>query len=269
LVSSVWGEQATTTEIIQLGVDFINQGGSWADGLLYLAHHDNARNKLIDNEGNLNLTQALVTGEVGWSEDIGSDILRGGAGDDILIGGRGSDILDGGSGMDIAQQIGNATYYNFLVNHNGQLQLSTIGTNEDDILLGIETVVFGDQELSTDASNLAAPTLKTVTVLADLINQGTTTLAGLNEFNNTQQTLLQFAQTQIETQGYLDTWANVDNTVFIQDLSTEVLGSALTGEDLQFWVDQVDENLSRAEVFVIAVGVVDTTEYLGDGIILG
>ena len=269
LVSSVWGEQATTTEIIQIGVDFINQGGSWVDGLLYLAHHDNVRNKLIDSEGNLNLTQALVTGEVGWSEGTGNDTLRGGADDDILIGGRGSDILDGGSGVDIARQIGNAADYNFLVNDNGQLQLSTIHTNEDDILLSIETVVFGDQEFSTSASNLTVPTLKTVTVLADLINNGTTTLAGLNEFNNTQQTLLQFAQTQIETQGYLATWANVDNTVFIQDLSTEVLGSALTGEDLQFWVDQVDESLSRAEVFVIAVGVVDTTEYLGDGIILG
>ncbi|NOQ16133.1 MAG: hypothetical protein GQ581_03665, partial [Methyloprofundus sp.] len=268
LIASVWGEQAATAEMTQTWTDFINQGGSWADVLLFLAQHDNLRNNLLDIEGNLSLTQTLELGETGWSADIGNDILHGGAGDDILIGGQGSDLLDGGTGFDIAKQVGNLNDYNLIVNQEGQLQIQAISSNDIDILQSIEWVEFGDHELSTTASNLQPIELKTATILADLMNDSTTQLAALNDFNDAQQTLSQFAQNQLATEGYRDSWGNTDNTTFMQSLSSEVLGVALTGGDLQFWVNQLDDGLNRAEVFVVAVGVIDSDAYIGDGMIL-
>ncbi len=273
MINWVWGANAATPDMVKTGGDFINHGGSWADGLLYLARHDNLRNTLRDSQGNLTLTQSLQLGETGWSADTGNDMLRGGDGNDLLIGGRGSDVLDGGTGVDVARLFGNAGDYQFRVNKDGQLQLQLRSSpaTDTDTLLGIESVEFGDRTLASGASNLDAAALKSAAVLSDLVSHGAATLEGLNLFNDRQQSLLQLAQSQTQGDGYGygQYWGALDNSAFVQTLSAEALGTPVSGADLQYWVDQIDHGLSRAEVFVIAVGVIDTTAYVGGGIVLG
>jgi uncharacterized repeat protein (TIGR02059 family) len=102
LVQAVWGSGAETEALVPAGVQFIGQGGSWADGLLYLVNVPRGRAAITDGQGLLNLTQPYASGEIGWDGDTGADVLRGGEGNDRLVGGGGNDLIDGGPGTDRA-----------------------------------------------------------------------------------------------------------------------------------------------------------------------
>jgi hypothetical protein len=102
LVQAVWGSGADTEALVPAGVQFIGQGGSWADGLLYLVNAPRGRAAITDGQGVLNLAQPYASGEIGWDGDTGADVLRGGEGNDRLVGGGGNDLIDGGPGTDRA-----------------------------------------------------------------------------------------------------------------------------------------------------------------------
>jgi uncharacterized repeat protein (TIGR02059 family) len=102
LIQAVWGSGAETEALVPVGVQFIGQGGSWADGLLYLVHAPRGRAAIADGQGLLNLAQPYASGEIGWDGDTGADVLRGGEGNDRLVGGGGNDLIDGGAGTDRA-----------------------------------------------------------------------------------------------------------------------------------------------------------------------
>jgi uncharacterized repeat protein (TIGR02059 family) len=102
LVQAVWGSGAETEALVPGGVQFIGQGGSWADGLLYLVNAPRGRAAITDGQGVLNLAQPYASGEIGWDGDTGADVLRGGEGNDRLVGGGGNDLIDGGPGTDRA-----------------------------------------------------------------------------------------------------------------------------------------------------------------------
>ena len=54
-------------------------------------------------------------------------------------------------------------------------------------------------------------------------------------------------------------WAALSNQEFVTSLSEVVLGQPLTGDNLNYWVNQLDQNLSqRSDLFVIAA---NNTEY--------
>lgn len=153
LFSQTWGAAAATAGNIQMGMDYLARGGTWAGGLEYLVTHANVRD-LITSEGRLNLTQATALGELGWGADSGNDTLLGGAGNDVLIGGNGNDILDGGEGTDMAVFMGAVQHFSiklrastssdavageqeFVLRHNN--------TGESDILRGVELLQIGGQ----------------------------------------------------------------------------------------------------------------------------
>ncbi len=90
-------------------------------------------------------TSAVLSG------GLGSDTLVGGVGDDTLVGGEGSDVLIGGAGeelpgvgQDVAVFEGSKGVYEFGVDADGALTVTSQATGSVDVVRGIETLQFDD-----------------------------------------------------------------------------------------------------------------------------
>jgi hypothetical protein len=154
LIQAVWGSGADTEALVPTGVQFIAQGGRWTDGLLYLVHAPRGAAAITDAQGVLSLAQAYVSGELGWGEDTGADVLRGGDGHDRLVGGPGNDLLDGGTGIDRAVFTGrpeDMTVHAALVDGLQALVVSGRHGGEIDTLIGIEQWEIGGKVYAPSA----------------------------------------------------------------------------------------------------------------------
>ncbi len=160
LYSQTWGQ--ATEENIQNGLDFLAQGGTWAQGLDYLVSHANVQD-LITSEGRLSLTQIAQLGELGWGAESGNDTLLGGTGNDVLIGGNGTDILDGGEGTDMAVFFGavqqmslklRASTASDAVAGQQELVLRHNLSGEEDILRSVELLQIGGQAYRLELQGL-------------------------------------------------------------------------------------------------------------------
>ncbi|MCW5729147.1 MAG: hypothetical protein KIT20_00200 [Alphaproteobacteria bacterium] len=82
----------------------------------------------------------------------GDDYILGGQGNDALQGGRGNDTLDGGAGNDMAVFIGRREDYEILRFEDGTVRVTGLRNlaleDGSDLLIGIETIRFGDQVVS-------------------------------------------------------------------------------------------------------------------------
>lgn len=91
----------------------------------------------------------------------GNDILRGLEGNDSLQGNEGNDTLDGGLGNDIAIFEGESSEYQITTSETGTTTVEHTGDRGEgtDRLLGIETIVFADREISLgeDSGNPDVP----------------------------------------------------------------------------------------------------------------
>ena len=145
LVATVWGEGAAADAMLTDAVAYLTAGGSWSEGLRWLASHANGRAQLSDAAGNLALIQPWSSGELGWAGGSGNDVLRGGDGNDRLVGGGGNDLLDGGAGTDTAVWVGNISDYQvrkLMVNGVSTLEWTGPG-GERDTLIDIERFEIG------------------------------------------------------------------------------------------------------------------------------
>jgi hypothetical protein len=159
LITQVWGNSLATDSLVPVGVGFINAGGSWGEGLSWLAQHANGRAGLSNGQGGLNLAQPWRSGEMGWSADSGNDLLRGGDGDDRLIGGDGNDDLDGGSGIDTAVFGGTLALYTIRKQVTGdgeQWSLRGAG-GEVDTLMNIERLSIGGKTYAMNEAFAVLP----------------------------------------------------------------------------------------------------------------
>ncbi len=271
LLNQVWGEDHVSSDWIDLGLEHLNNGGSWSEVLLFLVRHDNLKNTLLDEDGYLQLTQDLHTSELGWAADAGNDILLGGPGDDTLVGGRGHNILDGGLGVDSAVMTETADAHHFVVNGEGQLRVHRNDENSTNVLIDVENIVFSDKTLDISASNLNPATLKSIAALTQLVDQTTLTLSNLNQVYESDMTTIDVAKSLMLTDNYLQNWDVLSNSDFASQLSDAVFGTtAITDDDLT-WTNQLDQGtLGREDILVIAVGTVDYQNELfsGDGVLL-
>ena len=160
LIETVWGTGAETDALVPVGVDYINAGGSWAAGLLYLANSAASVEQLTDNDGHLSLAQPYAGGEFGWTGDPGDDVLRGGDGNDRLVGGHGADTLDGGTGTDLAVFLGTLSEFRFTFEGTGAgrvLLLQNVRGGPVDRLSGVEYLQIGTSYYAMDAASAALP----------------------------------------------------------------------------------------------------------------
>jgi Ca2+-binding RTX toxin-like protein len=157
LIEQVWGS-ATDAQVL-VGVDYLNHGGTWAEGLKLLALHDNGRARLADAAGNLLLTKPLALDEVGFVAGAGNDQLFGGAGNDVLIGGSGNNLLDGGAGIDMISFVGIARDYQLGLKETApgviDLVLRHAGSGDENIVRNVELVQVGDTVFQGKASQPA------------------------------------------------------------------------------------------------------------------
>ncbi len=151
LIQEVWG--SAPEAIVQIGVDYINAGGSWAHALKVLALHDNSRTLMEDAAGNLQLTQTLTLGELGLVPGAGNDQLFGGDGKDLLIGSNGSKLLDGGTGLDMAAFFGSAQDYQLALKETSpgtfDVVIRHVDSTNESILRNVELLRFGETVYQT------------------------------------------------------------------------------------------------------------------------
>ena len=164
LIGQAWGPAAATPQNVQVGLDYLAQGGTWTGALDFLISHGGVR-QTITHDGTLQLTQASALGEMGWGADSGNDTLQGGVGNDVLIGGNGNDVLDGGAGTDMAVFLGTMAQFSVQLRAStasgalaGQqeLVLRNALSGEQDILRNVELLQVGGQAYRLDLQGLQA-----------------------------------------------------------------------------------------------------------------
>jgi Ca2+-binding RTX toxin-like protein len=144
-----------TAELVQIGTDYIDAGGTWGRVMQVLIGHDNLKGSITNTDGSLNLIQRWNLADSGWSFDTGADTLLGGAGNDSLVGGHGNDVLDGGDGTDTAVWFGVAANFEVQVVGSGtskDVALVDTFTGEVDIIRNIEQLQIGG--VNFDATSL-------------------------------------------------------------------------------------------------------------------
>ncbi|WP_295624821.1 DUF4214 domain-containing protein [uncultured Nitrosomonas sp.] len=126
-------------------------------------------------------------------------------------------------------------------------------------LQSIEKVVFSDQTLNMDFANLDTQTLKQVAGLTHIMNKDAHIWTQLNQFASSNLTIDAHSQSLMQADSYQEHWAALSNQEFVTSLSEVVLGQPLTGDSLNYWVNQLDQDLfQRSDLFVIAA---NNTEY--------
>jgi len=125
VINKVLGAGSATSDLIALGVNHLNAGGSWADIWLALARSSINGARITDAQGNLSLVSQTL-GDTGWSANSGDDKLFGGTGNDVLVGGGGNDEIDGGAGTDMAVYFGATTDYQVALHRNATTGASDI-----------------------------------------------------------------------------------------------------------------------------------------------
>ena len=183
LIAQVWGS-ASEAEVLE-GVHYLEHGGSWAQGLKYLATHERAAAALRDASGELLLAQPLNLGQTGWATGSGDDSLYGGAGNDVLIGGDGRNWLDGGEGTDLVSLAGalNDCTVQLKTTAPGVVDvlLIDLANGSENLLRNVELLRFGDAVYRAKA-DLPALSESVPIPLADcveLVSAQTLSLMGL------------------------------------------------------------------------------------------
>lgn len=271
LIDFVWGAGNANDDLVNTGIEFLNNGGSWNEILLYLVNHENLTNQLSDADGNLQLTQNLAISEIGLSLNSGNDTLYGGSGDDVLAGGYGHNVIDGGDGVDTVHMVETLSTHHIALTKAGLISIARNDGQAINDLQGIEKVVFSDQTLNINFANLDAQALKQVASVTHLMDQDADLWTQLNQFASSNLTIGAYSQSLMQTSSYQEHWAAQSNREFVTELSEIVLGQPLTGDSLNYWTNQLDQNLSqRSDLFVIAANNTEyqNTLFPNDGLIL-
>lgn len=162
LIGQTWGRAHATAENVQAGLDYLEQGGTWAEGLGFLVSQGPVRDA-ITSGGLLHLAKPTALGDFGWISGSGNDVLMGGSGNDVLVGGDGNDVLDGGAGTDLAVFVGTVQQFSVLLRAStasgaaaGEREavLRNDLSGEEDILRSVELLDIGGQAYRFQAGGL-------------------------------------------------------------------------------------------------------------------
>lgn len=163
-----------------------------------------------------------------------SNRLDGGAGRDTLDGGLGNDTLIGGDGLDVALLAGKRANGS-VTNANGQL-VSVSSLNGTDVLQSVERLEFDDGLLAFDLQGAAGVTARIIGAVfgknlvsnKEYVGTGLLYLDDLG-FDNTRLTELAL-KVKFGTNA-------PSNTLLVNTLYTNVVGRAPTQQDLDFYVN--------------------------------
>ncbi|MBJ7549949.1 DUF4347 domain-containing protein [Marinomonas ostreistagni] len=271
LLDTFWRYISITREDIDTGVSFIESGGSWEALLLDIVASNYSNYVLYGGTGIMQLAQATELESSGLQQDVGDDVLYGGAGDDTLVGGHGSDYVDGGDGVDVAVQSRASSDYQLVLTSEGELSLvyQDGGYTEQDTLVDIEQVSFSDSTVDFFASNLSSSELLQLGTLGQLMTGAAPSLEQLNEYQNDGLSLASLASALMQTDAYQTQWESLDDVAFISAIAEQVIDGPFTDNDVSYWVERLSNDLERSDVFVLASGIESyQSEALQNGLLL-
>jgi hypothetical protein len=172
----------------------------------------------------------------------GSDILRGLGAGDLLTGGGGSDILDGGEGVDAALYAGLRRQY--VTSHTAVSGGPEGGT---DTLISIEETRFVDGSLHYDQNSLAAEILRIYDATLDRAPDPLG-LEGWVGARASGATLLQVAQSFVESAEFQQRYGSLSNQSFVEQLYVFCLNRAGDSGGIATWVSALNNGASRGQV---------------------
>ena len=180
----------------------------------------------------------------------GSNTLSGLSGNDTLSGAAGNDSLDGGAGADTALYIGNRSAYAINV------QASTVvGPEGSDTLMSIERVGFSDEKLAFDlaANQAAGNTVRVIGAAFDApaIEAHPDWVGDGLQFFDAGRSLLEVC---VFVAGIL----NLSNTGFVTEVYANVVGSAPTDAEHDFYVGLLEGSggtMTQGELLALAANV--------------
>lgn len=171
LFNTIWGTGVASTQLLEIGTDFFNAGGSAGIAMRVLSQYSPLRQQLTDTNGDIRLTRTASLTDSGWGLGDGDDTLNGGTGNDTLIGGGGNDTLNGGSGTDLAVWAGRVQDFKVTVVGIG----ATAKVGLVDTHLGTTDLIESIEQLSIGGENLNATPLQSVEVVRSYLATHTDT----------------------------------------------------------------------------------------------
>lgn len=171
LFNTIWGTGVASSELLQIGTDFFNAGGSVGTAVRVLAQYSPLRQQLTDVNGDIRLTRTATLSDSGWGLGDGGDTLNAGAGNDILVGGGGNDTLNGGSGTDLAVWAGRVQDFKVTVVGTG----TTAQVGLVDTRLGTTDLIDSIEQLSIGGQNFNATPLQSVEMVRSYLATHTDT----------------------------------------------------------------------------------------------
>jgi Ca2+-binding RTX toxin-like protein len=211
-------------------------------------------------DGNDSISGA--SGNDSISGGAGNDSISGGAGNDQISLGSGSDSVSGGAGFDRATMEGGVSSYTVSVDGAGNVVLTDTG-GQVDTLNGVEFVTFEDGSILTaladqDQGAVARlyETLFDRAADADGLNFWVSNLEnGTVELKDVAKGFLRSVEYALKGDG------TNTNTVFVENLYTQLFNRASDAPGLEFWVAALDSGFSREAV---AVGFAKSQEAIDD-----
>lgn len=176
----------------------------------------------------------------------GNDTITGSDLSDTLFGGAGTNTLNGRSGTDTALYQGNAADYQISFNPDGSI--GVIGAQSADTLISIERVRFDDGALALDTDGIAGQAYRIYQAAFDRTPDG----AGLSYWIKAMDdgvSLIDVATGFVGSQEFANVYgASPTNEVFVEKLYENVLGRAGEAGGVSFWVSQLNQGKSQAQV---------------------
>ena len=185
----------------------------------------------------------------------GNDVLTGNSANNRLTGAAGNDALDGGTGTDIAAFSGSRSSYSVTRNNDGTMTVSdqrSGSADGTDALANIERLAFSDKNLAFDASGSAGNTAKLIGAAFGIASlQPTLNGIGIQVFDS-GLSLQQVAEAALNTALFAQIAGSRSNEAVVRTVYTNVVGSAPSAADTQFFVGWLQDGMSQADLLVLA-----------------
>lgn len=182
---------------------------------------------------------------------LGNDSMFGGNYNDNFDIGQGNDMVDGGTGYDKAYMHGSKSDYSVTFGQNGSIVLTNTVTNEVTTVYNLEYITFQDGGVML---NVKTETAFAAASLYEVI-LGRAADAGGHEFyaETSGFALIQAAESMLYSDEFTTSFGDIRTMTdqqFLDVLYSTAFDRPADAGGLQYWLDQIANGMSRAEVAV-------------------
>ena len=227
-------------------------------------------NDLVTVDGDKNTTLDGSDGNDTLITSGGDDSVTGGAGDDsvstgdgndTIVAGNGADTVDGGAGYDVVKLQGTIDAYEISV-VDGQLVLVSTADAANSLTVdNVEFIQFTEGSLAVVGNETDAVTLRLYQGLLDRPADQAGAQYWLEQVNKAGATVWDQANAFLNTEEFLG-HGELSHADFVELLYDNALGRAADEEGLNYWVNDLENGQSRAQVAVNIIGSAEAAEQI-------